>query len=191
MRIIHAAVLVLTAAHVACSATDPNTSGGLSAAPVAKTTSTLIASAPGSPASTLGAGGTYWFVFDESSVAQTVASECAETEKTPSAVQACVDGVRNEGANEGIRFSSPTPDQLTWTSFGVRGGQEEVFLEVPLAVAWTAGTLVQTRATGPAHGTQVQSGHKGPSDITFDVIDAHTVAMVDPGKGRLVFRTRS
>jgi len=191
MRIIHAALFVLTAAHFACSAAEPNTSAGLSAAPVAKTTSTLVASAAGSPASALGAGGTYWFVFDESSVADSVKSQCAETEKTPPAVQACIDAVRNEGANEAIRFSSATPDQLTWTSFGVRGGQEEIFLEVPLAVVSTTGTLVQTRATGPARGTQIHGEDKGPSDITFDVIDARTVGMVDPGKGRLVFRTRS
>jgi hypothetical protein len=189
MRIIHAALFVLTAAHIACSATEPNTSAGLAAVPVAKTTSTRVASATGSPASALGAGGTYWFVFDESSVAEIVKSQCAETEKTPPAVQACVDGIRNEGANEAIRFSSATPDQLTWTSFGVRGGQEEIFLEVPLAVVSTTGTLVQTRAMGAAHGTQIHGGDKGPSDITFDVIDARTVAMV--GKGRLVFRTRS
>jgi hypothetical protein len=190
MRIIHASLFVLTAAHLACSATEPNTSAGLSAAPVAKSASTRVASATGSPASALGAG-TYWFVFDESSVADVVKSECAETQKTPPAVQACVDGIRNEGASEAIRFSSAAPDQLTWTSFGVRGGQEEIFVEVPLAVVSTTGTLVQTRATGPAHGTQIHGGDKGPGDVTFDVIDARTVAMVDPDKGRLVFRTRS
>jgi len=191
MRIFHAALFVLTAAHFACSATEPGTSAGLSDPPVAKTTSTLVASASGSPASTLGAGGTYWFVFDESSVAETVKSQCAETEKSAAAVQACVDGIRNEGANEAIRFASATPDQLTWTSFGVRGGQEEIFLEVPLVIVSTTGTFVQTRATGPAHGTQIHGGDKGPSDITFDVVDARTVAMVAPGKGQLIFRTRS
>ncbi len=105
-------------------------------------------------------------------------------------MQACIDGVRNEGAKEGIRIASTTPDQLTWSSFGVRDGQEETFLEVPLAVVSTTGTLIATRATGPAHGTQIHGAEKGPSGITFDVVDGRTLAMVDPGKGRLVFRTR-
>lgn len=137
------------------------------------------------------AGGTYWFVIDESKpVIDRVKAGCAHDASSDAAAADCVEGIRQEGAREGFRISGNNPAQLTWTSFGMKDGHEEVFLEIPVAVTATEGTVVHVRATGPARGSQLPAGHHGPDTLAFDVVDAHTMAMIDPEKGRLVYRER-
>ncbi len=173
----------------ACSASEPTSS--TTATGPAKTAA-AAESAPGSPVAALTAGGTYWFVFDESrGVAEPVKEECARRSAEPSAAAACVDRIRKAGEQEGFRLSGSDPTRLVWTSFGVTGGTEEVYLEVPLAVARVEGALVEVHPTGPARGTRLAlQGDRTPPKLVFEVLDANTLAMVDADKGRMVFRSR-
>lgn len=171
----------------ACSASEPTSS--TTATGPAKASS-AAESAPASPVATLTSGGTYWFVFDESSVADAVKQDCAGRFADRSAADACVDRIRKAGDQEGFRLSGSDPTALVWTSFGVTGGTEEVYLEVPLAVARVEGALVEVHPTGPARGTRPPQAGRAPQKVVFEVLDARTIAMVDADKGRMVFRSR-
>jgi hypothetical protein len=180
--------LVFSLSLFACSANDA-ASSTTPAGPARA--SSDVPSATGSPVSVLTSGGTYWFVFDESlGVADPVKGECARRSPDPSTAEACVDRIRKAGAQEGIRLSGSDPARLVWTSFGVTGGAEEVYVELPLAVTGVDGARVEVRPTGPARGTHAPTGDRAPQRLVFEVLDASTVAMIDPDKGRMVFRAR-
>jgi hypothetical protein len=184
MRMLLSSTLALSMT-LACSASEP----AASLPGEARTMSPLEAVKAGSPASALLEGGTYWFVFDESpTVLAMMQDRCSH--KSDSA--RCVDEVRQAGAHEGIRFSGADPSNVTWTSFGVEDGREVLFLEMPLAVTDTDGPVVHTKLAGPPRGRQAAGfDRKAPSGgPSFEVIDAKTVAMTDPDKGKLVFRAR-
>jgi len=158
---------------------------------VAHTTSAVEAARTGSPASALLTGSTFWFVFDESTTVRDMMTERCQHDQ-PANVAACVDAVRQQGNVEGVRFSGSDPSSLTWTSFGHEDGKELVYLDVPLAITDTDGSIVHTRVNGAVKGLQAEKAapklaQGGPP---FEVIDAKTIAMTDPGKGRLVFRAR-
>jgi hypothetical protein len=172
---------------VACSASEPTSS--TTATGPAKTSS-VAESASGSPVAALTSGGTYWFVFDESDIADAVKRDCAHRFADRSAADACVDRIRKAGDQEGFRLSGSDPTGLVWSSFGVTGGTEEVYLEVPLAVARVEGSLVEVHPIGPARGTRLPQAGRAPQKLVFEVLDARTIAMVDADKGRMVFRSR-
>jgi hypothetical protein len=174
----------------ACSAPDSSvtpTSGRVAE-------STSASTAAGGPASVLTEGRTYWFVFDESpTVVSLMTSKCQKD--APNAVAACLDEIRHEGAREAIRFSGTDTAHLTWTSFGVdEAGKEELFLEVPFAVASVDGAFVRVDTLGAARGRQAEEmakmGKTAPSKLAFEVVDESTIAMTDPRKGRLLYRSR-
>lgn len=185
LRLPRLASAALAASLLACSAGEP--ASGTTAASAGQAAS-AIESAPGSPVSALVSGGTFWFVLDESDVADDVKTGCAKGSADASAAAACVDRIRREGAKEGIRFSGSDPARLVWTSFGVGGGAEEVFLEVPFAVTAVDRARVQVRATGAPRGSRVPPKVDALRTFAFEVIDADTVAMVDPERGRMIFR---
>jgi hypothetical protein len=180
------AAIAALATLFACSATEPSAT---TAAATGKAAS-AIQSAPGSPVSVLTSGGTFWFVLDESpGVAASVREECAKGSADPGSVAKCVDRIRQEGDKEGFRFSGSDPARLVWTSFGVGSGAEEVFLEVPLAVTAVDRGRVEMRATGAPSGSRVPP-KADALPFAFEVVDANTIAMVDPDRGRMVFRAR-
>jgi hypothetical protein len=178
-----AAALAVTV--FACSGTpDPGASASTGAT---QTSAALEAPAAGSPAATITAGGTFGFVFDEStSVVDMVKADCAAHEKGDAAIAACVDAVRQEGAKEGFRITGADASHLTWTSFANENGHEVVTLEIPFAIVGADGTFVRARATGAAQGSDLR-GRPGPTSITFEVVGPDKVAMHDEHKGRLVF----
>jgi hypothetical protein len=158
---------------------------------VAESRSSADTATPGNPATVLTHGHTYWFVFDESpTVLAAVKAKCAK--EGAGKADACVEAVRREAAREAIRFSGGDTQHLTWTSFGIdEAGKEELFLEIPFAVASTEGAFVRVKVAGAPRGPQAAGiNARGDGGLAFEVIDESTVAMADPEKGRLLFRSR-
>ena len=107
-----------------------------------------------------------------------------QKEKEP---KACLAGIADEAGREGIRLSLDADGHLVWTSYGLEpdGKTETVFLEATLAAHWDA-AKVDGKVVGALRGRDAQgSDFVGLSLVR---VDDHTVAMVDPRKGRLVFR---
>lgn len=78
-----------------------------------------------------------------------------------------------QAAKEKIRFAKDASGAVKWTSFETDGKSEHVFLELPL----------ELKNDGPGK-VLAKSGDKS---ITIEIVDAKTIAMHDPKKGRLVY----
>jgi hypothetical protein len=139
---------------------------------------------------TLRAGGTYAFVLDESDPGTNLHASCAaEHPGDATGAAACYDAIRQVAAHEGIRFSVDAAGRLVWTSYGVEEGKPATYVEVALETSLDKEGIVAARQMERPHGLQVDA-HGFPADavLRFQVIDAETVVMPDPHKGKLVFR---
>jgi hypothetical protein len=148
------------------------------------------ASPPHSAIDTLRAGGTFAFVLGESDPGTRLRASCAAEHPGDAAgAAACYDAVRKMGDREGIRFSLDATGRLVWTSYGVEEGKPVTYVEVPLEASLDKDGSVAARQSERPRGLQVDAKNF-PTDavIRFQVIDADTVVMPDPHKGRLVFR---
>lgn len=127
--------------------------------------------------------GRYAFVLEESDVFAKIQAGC-QREKEP---KVCLAGIADEAGREGIRLSLDADGHLVWTSYGLApdGKTETVFLEATLAAHWDE-TKVNGTVVGALRGRDAQgSDFVGLSLVR---VDDRTVAMIDPRKGRLVFR---
>ena len=148
------------------------------------------ASPPHSAIDTLRAGGTFAFVLGESDPGTKLRASCAvEHTGDAAGAAACYDAVRQQGDREGIRFSLDATGRLVWTSYGVEEGKPVTYVEVPLEASLDKDGSIAARQSERPRGLQVDAKNF-PTDavIRFQVIDADTVVMPDPHKGRLVFR---
>jgi hypothetical protein len=136
--------------------------------------------------------GTWDFVLDASDVAAKVHKSCdgqSSGDKVRS--DACYAEVQAEGATEKIRFSSDGAGHTLWTSFGDKDGKITLFLEAPIDLSSESPTRVVGKVAGPLKGIQAESvkDHMPVGTVVgFEIVDAKTIAMSDPAKGRLVFR---
>jgi hypothetical protein len=136
--------------------------------------------------------GTWVFVLDESDVASKVRERCSATAGGDvSRSEACYAEVRTEGATEKIRFAAGANGHTQWTSFGEKGASVELFLEVPMDLSSEGPTRIAGRIAGTPIGLQADGAraHMPVGTVVhFEQVDARTIAMVDPAKGRLVYR---
>jgi hypothetical protein len=143
-----------------------------------------------SPIDTLRAGGTFGFVLDESEPGIRLHAKCAADHPGDAAgAAACYDAVRVEAAREGIRFSLDAAGRLVWTSYGAEDGKPVKYVEGPLEASLEKDGSINAKQLERPHGLQVDA-HDFPVEavLRFQVIDADTVVMPDPHKGKLVFR---
>jgi hypothetical protein len=149
------------------------------------------ASAPtASPIDTLRAGGTFAFVLDESDPGTRLHAKCdAEHAGDAPGAAACYDAIRQIAAREGIRFSLDAAGRLVWTSYGAEEGKPVSYVEVPVEASLDKDGTVAAKQVERPRGLQVDA-KEFPVDavLRFQVVDADTVVMPDPHKGRLVFR---
>lgn len=145
------------------------------------------------PLDVLRAGGTFAFVFDESDPSAKVRAGCASDHPDDATgAQACYAAVAAEAAREGIRFSVDGAGRLVWTSYCAENDKDVTCLEGPLDAANESGRVVSAHFVDIPHGVQFpQMDHVPRETMRFEVVDGDTIVMVDPQKGRLVFRRKS
>jgi hypothetical protein len=135
--------------------------------------------------------GTWVFTLDESDVATKVRAGCqGESGGDKAKEDACYGAVRAEGATEKLRFSKDPQGHTLWTSFGQKGDETDLFLEVSMDLSAESPTTVAGKVVGEPRGRQAKeaSHHMPPGGtLRFEIVDDHTIAMSDPAKGRLVF----
>jgi hypothetical protein len=145
-----------------------------------------------SPIDTLRAGGTFGFVLAESDPGKRLQAKCATDHPGDAAgAAACYDAVKVEADREGIRFSLDAQGRLVWTSYGAEDGKPVSYVEGPLEPSLDKDGSINAKQLERPHGLQVDAKNF-PVDavLRFQVIDADTVVMPDPHKGKLVFRRR-
>lgn len=128
--------------------------------------------------------GTWVFDLDASEVAAAVRQDCA-AKPSPSA---CWSEIAAEAKLEKIRFA-PGPDgHAQWTSFAADPRGEILFLTVPVDLSADGPNRVLAKVAGEAKGKQALMFAKANiNQMRIEVVDGHTIAMLDPRKGRLVY----
>lgn len=135
------------------------------AAPLGESSSSASTSAHSTLVAELERGGTYMFDLEASPRAAAMArAKCTFSD------EACVRNIATEAAKEGVRFSKTAKNELLFTSFG----EGETFLEATFEVLEATDRAV------------VVSSHGKTIRVELDA-DGR-LAMVDPLKGRLVYR---
>lgn len=134
--------------------------------------------------------GTWAFDLESSEVAAPLHEKCASQSAGDATKQAaCWKEISAEAKLEKIRFSKPSEGgRAIWTSFGVDGKSEVVFVELPVELAADGPNHVLAKVVGKPTGEHApQFAKSSMNAMRIEVVDAHTIAMTDPKKGRLVF----
>ena len=165
---------------VACSgAATPDTAGGATA------TSTQASSAD-QPAEL---AGTWGFVLASSDVAGPMRERCDQSSGGDAAKsKECMTEIATQAAKEKIRFSKDSAGHTVWTSFETSGGKETVYVQVPVELAADGPGRVLAKVAGAPSGEMAEKFKQSSTNaMHIEVVDAHTIAMTDPRKGRLVY----
>lgn len=134
-------------------------------APLGESSSSASTSAPSTLVAELERGGTYTFDLEASPRAAALArAKCTFSDET------CARDIATEAAKEGVRFSKTPRNELLFTSFG----EGETFLETTFEVLEAS----DRAAVVSSHG----------KTIRLELDADGRLAMVDPLKGRLVYR---
>lgn len=129
--------------------------------------------------------GTWGFVLASSDVAKDVRERCAREHATS---DACWNEIATEAAREKIRFTTDASGHTSWRSFAQEGAEEILFVEVPIELSEGDPGWVIAKVAGEAHGERAKKfATSGIDSMRIEVVDAKTIAMIDPTKGRLVF----
>jgi hypothetical protein len=171
---------VVASVLVACASAPSDAALGTSASPV---------SAPSEAHVATDLAGTWAFVLAASDVAAPIRARCAkDASDDASKAQACWNEVATEAAREKIRFATDAAGHTVWTSFGSEGAKEIVFVEVPVELAADGPGHVLAKVSGAPKGDHAAQFAKASVNVMrIEVVDARTIAMNDPKKGRLVF----
>ena len=142
-----------------------------------------------SSALTQGLPGTYEFVVDASDVAAKLRAKCdSESRGDKAHAEKCFDAIRAEAKLEKIRFTRTGAGDLVYTSFAVDGDREEIFVEVPVAITRVEHRAFVAKSAGLPRGTLVGRLTHLRAEIRVEHPDDTTIVMIDPSKGRLVYR---
>ena len=164
----------------ACASAPSDAAIGTSSSPV---------SAIGEAHPSADLAGTWGFVLAASDVAAPIRARCAkdfagDTQKA----RACWNEVATEAAREKVRFATDGAGHTVWTSFGSEGATEIVFVEVPVELAADGPGHVLAKVSGAPKGDHAAQFAKASVNVMrIEIVDARTIAMNDPKKGRLVF----
>lgn len=133
--------------------------------------------------------GTFRFDLHASEVAGAVKEECAkESGGDRAKADACFAAIEAQAKREKIRFAKDKTGRMVWSSFGVDGDKVETFLEVPVELKSDGPSHVLATVAGKATGFQAAKIEKSEAKaMRVEIIDATTIAMRDPKKGRLVY----
>jgi hypothetical protein len=135
--------------------------------------------------------GRYAFSLEESAVATPLRARCAsESGGDDAKARACFDAVKAEGDREGLRFETDASGTLSWISYAFDAGSnsEVVVHRAPIALESATQESATYRTTAAATGVAAEKRPMPAGTIMrFALLDATTIAMDDPDKGRLVF----
>lgn len=136
--------------------------------------------------------GTWRFVFESSDPYAKMHDRCSAQHGGDQAKSAaCLAEIKVEADQEKIRFARDAGGNVMWTSFAARsGGAEELFLAVPVELRSADSRHVEATIAGAPTGPQTKSFPPGGAMKTMrvEIVDATHIAMLDPDKGRLVFK---
>lgn len=129
--------------------------------------------------------GTWVFDLEASDVAPRIHEQCAK-EKDP---RACWSEIAAEAKLEKVRFSEgDASGHATWTSFAADAKGDIVFVRVPVDLVSDGPGHVLAKIAGTPTGTQAEHFAKSKiSHLRVELVDARTIALDDPKKGRLVY----
>ncbi|MBX3229508.1 MAG: hypothetical protein KIT84_17180 [Labilithrix sp.] len=129
--------------------------------------------------------GTWRFDLDASDVAPRIREQCAKTADPT----ACWNEIAAEAKLEKVRFSeTDATGHATWTSFAADPKGDVVFVRVPVDLVADGAGHVLAKVAGAPTGTQAEHFAKGKiSQLRVELVDAKTIAIDDPKKGRLVY----
>jgi len=132
---------------------------------------------------------TFMFSLDESDPAATFRAQCQKESGGDAAkADACYAHVRQEGSQEGMRFSLDSEQHVVWTSFGLEDGKEEIYIQSPMGITTDGDRAVVATFAAAPHGVQVEGQPNWAAQrIHFAFPDATTMVMNDKTKGKLVF----
>jgi hypothetical protein len=135
--------------------------------------------------------GTWTFDVAASDVAAPLRARCAEKAgRDPAKEAACWAAIQAEAAREKVRFGAPASPRgpVVWTSFAVDGDRETVFLQMPLELTADGPGHLLAKVAGPRSGAHADAHAPAAGRVTrIELVDARTIAIVDPAKGRLVY----
>jgi hypothetical protein len=133
--------------------------------------------------------GTWAFVLASSDVAAALRERCAKNCNGDAAkTQACWREITTQAAMEKIRFAKDGAGHTVWTSFESDGAKESVYVQVPVELAADGPGHVLAKVSGAPKGEHAESFAKASINVMrIEVVDARTIAMTDPKKGRLVY----
>jgi hypothetical protein len=133
--------------------------------------------------------GTWGFDLASSDVAAPLRARCAKnSHDDPAKTQACWNEVATQAAMEKIRFANDVTGHTVWTSFESDGSKESVYVTVPVELAADGPGHVLCKVSGEPKGEHAAQFAKSNINVMrIEVVDARTIAMTDPKKGRLVY----
>ena len=178
MKIIACAVLGLSLLAAACASSSANDA----------TLGASASSATATRAEPAALTGTWAFAIGASDVAAPLRERCKQSSHDATKVEACWSEIETEAAQEKIRFATDGAGHTVWTSFAKDGTKESVFVEVPVELASDGPGHVLAKVAGAPKGDRAAEFAKASINVMrIEVVDAKTIAMTDPKKGRLVF----
>ena len=153
----------------------------------AGSTATAAQAAQAEPAADL--SGTWAFVLASSDVAAPIRERCDKRSAGDAAkTKECWTEIATQAAKEKIRFSKDGAGHTVWTSFEAEGGKELVYVQVPVELAADGPGHVLAKVAGAPKGEMAEQFAKSSTNaMRIEVVDARTIAMTDPKKGRLVY----
>jgi hypothetical protein len=175
------ATCAASASLAACASSAPN-DGALGS---------TVSQAATAPADIAALSGTWVFALAASDVAAAVDEGCtAESSNDPAVAKECREKIQKQAAREKIRFGKDEAGHTVWTSFESDAGNanEKIYVAVPVELAADGPGHVLAKITGTPKGEMAARFAKhDPKVMRIEVVDARTIAMVDPKKGRLVY----
>ena len=171
---------VVASVLVACASAPSDAALGTSAAPVSAASEAHVATE---------LAGTWAFVLAASDVAAPIRERCDKSSAGDAAkTKECWAEIATPAAKEKIRFSKDGAGHTLWTSFEADGGKELVYVRVPVELAADGPGHVLAKVAGAPQGEMAEQFTKSSTNaMRIEVVDARTIAMTDPKKGRLVY----
>jgi type IV secretory pathway VirB10-like protein len=136
-------------------------------------------------------GATFLFSLADSPDAMKAVTETCGKKKKDEDKKKCEDEAKASAAEEGIRFEKGEKDGTwVWVSFGKEKDKEVVFNKITIKDPKFENKKVTFTMTGKDSGKRAMKFKEGDASPVTELVDDTTVAMMDPKKGRLVFKLK-